>query len=245
MRLLLAGIGRAGTVRIMNRNWARLILAGMLLPSVLGADLVGRITLKGEAPPAATITLDKPCATAAGTNSVQIPDYAVGASNGLAEVVVYIKETPPGFAAKTEPVVIDQKGCLYVPHIAVAQVNQPVFVRNSDAMMHSVNIHPRQPGNRGAGLIQYVKADDLKFKYPAPESFIPFKSDFQPWMTAYLSVVESPCFTISEKDGRYKIPELPDGTYTLVAHHRLGGSQEKSVRISGRNSTNNFVFEVR
>jgi hypothetical protein len=232
-------------IRFMIRNWARLVLGAIILLPVSGADLVGRITLKGEPPAATPITLDKPCAAAAGTNVVEIPDYAVGASNGLAEVVVYIKETPAGFAPKTEPLVIDQKGCLYLPHIAVAQVNQPVHVRNSDPMMHSINIRPTQPGNRGAGLVQYVKADDLKFKYPTPENFIPLKSDYQPWMTAYLTVVNTPCFTISEKDGGYKLPNLPDGTYTLVAHHRLAGPQEKAITINGKNSTNNFVFEVR
>lgn len=228
----------------MNRNWARLVFGAILLLPVSAADLVGRITLKGEPPVAPTITLEKACADAAGTTVVQISDYAVGPSNGLAEVVVYLRQTPPGFAAKTEPVVIDQKGCLHVPHIAVAQVNEPVYFRNSDPLMHSVNIRPTQPGNRGAGLIQYVKADDLKFTYPTPEAFIPIKSDYQPWMSAFLYVVNTPCFTISETNGAFKIPNLPDGEYTLVAHHRLGGIKEKAVTIAGKNATNNFVFEM-
>src|SRR4051794_15482311 len=96
--------------------WLASIAIGASLPIVHGADLVGKITLKGSAPPPEEVMLDKLCQDASGTNRVVISDFAVGVSNALAGVVVFIKETPPGAAARTEPVVFDRKGCVYNPY---------------------------------------------------------------------------------------------------------------------------------
>ncbi len=222
-----------------------LALAAASLLQISAADLVGKITLRGDAPATPSISLDKPCADAAQTNSIRILDYSIGRSNALADVIVYIKETPSGAQPHMEPVVFDKKGCVYTPHIAAAQVNQPVLVRNSDSMMHSVRITPTEGANRRINLIQYAKAADLNFTFAAPEAFIPIKSDFQNTVSAYLYVLNTPCFVVTAKDGTYRIPDLPNGSYTLVAHHRLAGSQEKLVTITGKNSTNNFTFEAR
>jgi hypothetical protein len=218
------------------------LVMAISVSAVFAADLVGKVTFKGEAPPPQEIILDKGCADAAQTNKVLVTDYAIGVSNALAEVVVFIKENIP-VAPLSNPVVVERKGCVYKPYITAVQVNQPILFRHSDPMMHNVFISPApEYGNRVASLVQYAKAEDLKFKFTNPEPFLRIKSDFQTWLNAYIYVLPTPFFSVTDKDGAYKIADLPEGSYTVVAHHHLAGSQEKAVTIGQKNSTNDFVF---
>src|SRR5436190_1496561 len=122
----------------MKTNWFLGVFAliGSTLIGASGADAVGKITLKGTPPEPQVVALDKTCGEMRKENQLKIYAYAVGASNALADVVVYVKGAPDA-AAQTGPVVLEQKNCQYTPFVAVAQVNQPVQVRNSDPLMHS------------------------------------------------------------------------------------------------------------
>ena len=58
----------------------------------------------------------------------------VGPDNGLQNVFVYVKDGlgDRTFTAPATPVVLDQRGCKYSPHVFGAQVGQPVKILNSD-----------------------------------------------------------------------------------------------------------------
>ena len=65
---------------------------------------------------------------------------------GLADVLVYVKSPVTGtYPPPAEPVVLDQKGCDYHPHMVAMQAGQGLKIRNSDDTLH--NIHPRPTAN--------------------------------------------------------------------------------------------------
>lgn len=206
------------------------------------ADLVGKVTYKGTPPPGRVITLDKVCAELAKTNRTEVADYSVGVSNALAGVVVYVRETAPGASPRTSPVTLEKKGCVYSPYVTAVQVNQPVLFRNSDPMMHNIRLARSAAGNPGLNLVQYAKADDMKHKFVKEEPFVEVLSDYAANLNAYIYVLNTPHFVVTDKSGAYSLTGLPPGNYTLVAHHRLAGQHEVSVTLGAKNVTNDFVF---
>lgn len=149
-------------------------------------------------------------------------DLLVGADGGVKNAIVRITKGVPEkeWPAPNEPVVLDQKGCLYVPRIIAVRAGQPVEFRSQDDMLHNVHGLPFDNKEFNRGIL---KGQSFQLKFAKPEIF-KVKCDVHTWMAAYIGVVEHPYFAITDADGRFSIKGLPPGKYTLEAwHERLKG----------------------
>ena len=147
--------------------------------------------------------------------------------------------------ASAPPVVLDQKGCLYVPQILAIQTGQKLIVKNSDPCIHNVHATPTVPGNPESNQVQMPGGADLDFTFSQPEMFLRFKCDVHPWMFAWVSVIDSPYYCVSDKDGKFVIKNVPPGKYTVEAAHRKLGAQTQDVEVKDGDVTANFTFEVK
>lgn len=207
---------------------------------VSAADITGKITFKGAPPAAQEAPLDKVCGDLLKVDKIKSATYIVGPAGEFADVVVYLKGAKG--AAKTEPLLVDQKDCVYHPYVAVAQAGQPIHVRNSDAFMHNVHVMPKVAPNKEDNKAQFPKTPDLKYSFQ-PEPFVTFKCDVHPWMFSYIYVTDSPYFAVSQKDGTYKITGVPAGKYTLVAEHRRAGKSEAEIEVTDAGAKKDFEIE--
>ncbi len=143
----------------------------------------------------------------------------LGEGQTMANVFVVVKNGLGNrkFDVPKEPVVLDQVGCIYTPHVRAIRANQPLLVRNSDSIMHNVKGAPalNPTFNRG----QPTKGAEDLFYFPIPETGILVKCDIHPWMGAMLHVVSHPFFHVTGKDGVYTLSGLPPGTYEILAWH--------------------------
>jgi plastocyanin len=212
-----------------------LILTLTAIAAVAGTatagDVTGKITLKGTPAPEKEIPMDPACGALHAGKKPTTRFYVADASGGLADCVVYL-EGAKG-AAGTAPVVIDQKGCEYLPYINTASVNQTIRVLNSDPVMHNIHPTPTVDGNKESNKAQLPKGAPLDHSFPKAEKFLRFKCDVHPWMFAYVSVFEHGFHAVSGKDGTFKITGVPDGKYKLVVEHRKGGKVEKDIEVKG------------
>jgi hypothetical protein len=211
------------------------------------ADIIGIVTLQGTPPPEVTNTLimaDPICGQMHDTPPTT-HFYLVGPKGELADVVVSLKGVTGKSTGTTAPaVLLDQKGCLYTPTILAIQTNQKLTVRNSDACVHNVHCTPTVPGNDEHNDVQMAGAPDLTYTFSKPEMFLRFKCDVHPWMFAWVSVFDSPYFSISDKNGKFVIKDVPPGKYTVEADHRKLGPQTQDVEIKDSDVTVNFTFTV-
>jgi plastocyanin len=216
---------------------------------VSAADIVGLITLKGTPPAEKEITpmMDNPDCAAMYNGKVPTTHfYVVGPNGEFADVVVSLKGvTGKSTGASAPPAVLDQKGCLYTPQILAVQTGQKITVKNSDMCVHNVHCTPTVPGNVEHNDVQMAGGPDLTYSFPQPEMFLRFKCDVHPWMFAWVSVFDSPFFSISDKDGKFVIKNVPPGKYTVEANHRKAGAQTQDVEVADKDVTVNFTFTVK
>jgi hypothetical protein len=218
---------------------ALLVLAGA--PCVVGGDLTGRVVLKGTPKPEITIDMasDPRCA-ALHTQKITTRHYVVGADNGLANVLVFVKA---GLENKEYPIpsetpVLDQVGCEYSPYVMGVRKNQKFLIKNSDPTLHNVHATPKPGGgNAEFNFAQPVKNMTTEKTFTTAEAAIRFKCDVHPWMFAYVGVFDHPFFAVTDKDGNFKISGLPNGKYTVEAWHqrthRAEAGQAKEVAVEG------------
>lgn len=212
--------------------------------AVNAADLTGKITLKGTPPPEKTITMDKICGEANGGKMLTTRHYVVSGDGGLANVFVYVKEglagkspAPKGFAF------LDQKGCMYEPYVLGMVTNQELQIKNSDPTIHNVNAQPKknQPFNFG----QPIKDQINKKTFANPETNIRFMCNVHPWMFAFVNVLEHTHFAVTDKEGKYTIPNLPAGKYTIEVIHPKAGTTNQQVTVEDKAKPVDFTLEIK
>jgi hypothetical protein len=134
------------------------------------------------------------------------------------------------FDTPKDPVVFDQKNCMYVPHVAALMTNQDFHVINSDQTLH--NIHPIPKLNHVWNQSQPAGADPIDRSFPNPELAIPVNCNVHPWMRGYIFVFRHPFFAVTTKDGKFTLSGLPPGTYTIEAWQERYGIQDQTVTLA-------------
>ena len=163
---------------------------------------------------------------------------------GLANAFVYIQSGLEGktFEPVNEPVVLDQHGCMYVPHVLGMRAGQMIEVKNSDPVSH--NIHPLAKDNREWSEQQSPGAPDLQRKFARAEIMIPVKCDVHKWMRAYIGVVAHPYFAVTGADGSFEIRNVPPGDYTIAVWHEKLGERTGPLHVAASGSASmNFTYE--
>jgi hypothetical protein len=201
---------------------AAALAAGLCLASSsASAQITGTVKIDGKAPEPQQINMAANPQCAAGhPNPVLEESVVVGDNGELANVVINIK-APEGKELKGEapktPVVLDQKGCQYTPHVVAMMVGQDLVIKNSDAFLH--NVHSlaidNQPFNFGQPTVDQKGANRGKDVKTAERFAV--KCDVHPWMMAHVNAFEHPFFAVTDDKGKFSIPTkgLEDGTYTL------------------------------
>ena len=157
----------------------------------------------------------------------------VSASNS----VVYV-DTIPGksFPAPVQKPVVNQKGLKFNPALLVVQQGATVDFQNDDTVQHNV-FWPSISGNKkeGHNLGTWPKGEKKSFKFDTP-GVVPLLCNVHPEMSGYIVVSPTPYFAETDASGNYKIENVPDGKYNVVAWHEGMKAQTKAVNVAGTGS---------
>lgn len=198
-----------------------------------GATVTGTVKFAGEAPTNPAIDMsEEPKCKAEYTTTPRQRIVVVNPNGTLSGVFVYVKSGLPAgakYSPPQTPVVIDQEGCRYHPRVLGIMVGQPLEIKNSDPLLH--NIKATGQANRPFNISQPAAGMTTERSFSTREVMVPLECNVHGWMHAYLGVLPHPFFSTTAAHGKYTIPNLPAGTYTIEAWHEKYGTRTATVTV--------------
>jgi plastocyanin len=245
------GIGMTKEQR-MRRTASRFVLAaglvaGLVWPGVAFAasTITGTVTFDGKAPTLRPIAMDAD-PVCAKKHSAPVPNemLVLGSGNTMGNILVWVsKGLPAGktYPAPSTPVVLDQNGCQYKPHVMGIMVGQTYRILNSDGVLHNVHALPKINAQFNRAMPPTLKEATAKFD--KAEDVFQIKCDVHPWMNAYVGAFNHPFFSVTGPDGKFTIANLPPGTYEITAWQERMGTQKATITVGANDTkTQNFKF---
>lgn len=210
------------------------------------ATITGTVTYVGQVPnlPPIAMDADPTCVEKHGGQPVPSEALVLGDGNTMANVFVQVKDTfaQGDYPVPSTPVVIDQLGCLYHPHVVGMLAGQELQFVNSDGILHNVHGTPKDNREFNVGMPGNPQPHSVTLNQP--ELYVPVKCDVHPWMSAYVGVMTHPYFQVTDDGGTFSI-HVPAGTYTIEAWHEKLGTRDQEVTVgAGETATVDFQFDV-
>lgn len=206
--------------------------AGAIAPgTTIGtAAITGRIVLTGPAPERAKLKISEAGCHHEGAPEEAFSEAVVAAPDGaLKNVIVHVVSGLGDrvFAPPPEAI-LDQKGCVYTPHVIAVQANQVITFLNSDPTLH--NVHAVSKVNPPFNVGMAVKGQKVSRFFGKPE-IVKMKCDVHSWMSSYIGVFDNPFHAVTDDAGRFAIEGLPAGTYEIEAWQETYGAKKQTVTL--------------
>jgi hypothetical protein len=215
-----------------------------------GGAVTGTVRLKGKAPaiPRINSALD---ADVCGAGPRPTRELLLGSNQAVRNVIVYLDGPAQNGTsdATNAGVVLDQRDCEFVPRIQLTRSGAPFLLKNSDPVLHVVQIDSVSGTNAAKTLLTvatpyagYAKTFRLaNFREP---TLLQVKSaNNYDWMAAYIAVMPHPWAALTDGNGRFTLRDVPAGSHKIYAWHELLGTLTRELRVNGgRNAQVDFEF---
>lgn len=138
---------------------------------------------------------------------------------GIAQAIVFVQALPASVSSpKSAPALeMDQVHKEFTPPLLPVAVGSQVRFPNRDQIHHHVYSFSR---TKSFELPLYKGEDASPVLFDKP-GVVKIGCNIHDWMSAIIFVVPTPYFALSDETGHFALPQIPSGTYTLVAWHEL------------------------
>ncbi len=194
------------------------------------AGLRGVVKLAG-APPPDSIVLNHWDLNACGEYTRVAPVRGIG--DNVGDVVVWLADARRGVALPVERrYAVTHRHCEIAPMVSVAVVGGTLNLRNEDNAAHRTRFVRHELGTTIRTVSQVyggsvVPVRDLLQRPGRYE----IRCDQHPGTAGWLHVFDHPYHAVTRLDGVFSFPDVPPGTYRLMAWHPRLGTTEQSVTL--------------
>jgi plastocyanin len=127
----------------------------------------------------------------------------------MANAVVWIDVPSSARPSSAKPAVLDQRNVQFVPQVLAVQTGTRVSFPNNDRVFHNVfSFHESKRFDLGLYPVGMVK--EVPFDKPGLSRVY---CNIHPQMAAYVMVVDTPYFAVSDASGQFTIAAVPAGTW--------------------------------
>jgi hypothetical protein len=181
----------------------------------------------------ASLALLLPTVVVGGTVRGQVTLLEKGGKAGdLTQVLVWVEG--PKVVLKDPPATtIRMKGKEFVPPLAVVPLGGTVEFPNQDPILH--NVFSVTSGNRFD--LELYKRPGSRTWTPRAAGVVRVYCNIHPQMNAIVVVRDNPYWTFAAADGRFTIPDVPEGQWLARAWHDRGGEGFARVTVGADSST--------
>lgn len=209
-----------------------------------GGTISGTVKLAGDVPATKMLKADKDQEACGHPEKPSEALIVSSDTKGIKSAVVSIENIEKGkkFNPPSSNPSLDQKECVFVPHLLAVPVGTTLEILNSDKVMHNTHSYaiknaPFNEGVTGGGKLL------KKFEFP---ELVPIKCDVHKWMTAFVVVKDNPYFAITDDNGNFKIDNVPPGTYKLQAWQEKLGKQVQDITVeAGKEAKVDFELKAK
>jgi plastocyanin len=187
-----------------------------------GGSVSGVVRLQGSPPPEITepVTKDGDYCGPVKTS----PRLLVGRDGVVKNAVVWIDNISEGKKLPSHgAVTLRQKKCEYEPHVLLLCAGEEFEIVNDDAVLHNVHAYDLAAGSRSMfNIAQPVRGTRTKINPEHVKGKTPIITTCDaghPWMNAYVIRASHPYYAVTDGAGRYRLDDIPPGTYTLRMWH--------------------------
>jgi plastocyanin len=152
------------------------------------------------------------------------PRLVMSAAGGVRYAVVFLEGVRSGKRFDTSArVVLDQRACVYEPHVVLLPVGGTLEIVNSDPILHNVHTYDLQKELTTVfNIAQPLRGQ----RTPLPASIFDGPGFYRatcdaghPWMSAYIVVIGHPYYAVTDENGRYVLEGVPPGRYNVRMWH--------------------------
>ena len=214
-------------------SFSIVISIGLLVTSIDAGTLKGHVKYDGKAPKKKKLRMDAdPVCGSSHSSPVLSANFKMASDGSMEEALVYLKNVKYSGGVPSEPAVLDQKGCIYMPHVFGMVAGQELLIKNSDATLHNIHSMPK-----------VNKEKKATFSKSEPDPFY-IKCDVHPWMKTWVLVSDHHYFAVTDAKGNFSIEGIPAGTYEVVCWQEKFGKRTLTaeVTIGEGDTTKDFVF---
>ena len=148
-----------------------------------------------------------------------------------ADAVVSVGAIPgKTFPPPANHVKVDQKDLLFTPRVMPVLVGTTVDFQNSDAVLHNVFTPDGCAEKFNLGTWPKGQSRSFTFKRECAATLL---CKVHPEMEGFIVVLPTPYYAVAKADGSYRIPDVPDGSYTVKVWHPKLKAAQKPVTVAG------------